>query len=171
MLGKPAQSFFGLLLLLLFYNLPVAAQKKSCFRAEARSIAEQSAKVYQEPDPGYDPVLGFNPQTGPRRGAPPVDANGLAVPINCVADKKAKEGTGTLPKFYCSVPGNVDENGRPVRYKVKPHFKGQSKDMRNGEVQGEFLSSRFSQAVGFFADDEWVADVTCQDCEKSLTKP
>ena len=24
--------------------------------------------------------------------------------------------------------------------------------------------------MGFFADDEWVADVTCQDCEKSLTK-
>jgi hypothetical protein len=165
-----AQAFFGLLLLLLFFNLPVAAQKRSCFPAEARALAEQSAKVYQEPDPGYDPVLGFNPQNGPRRGAPAVDANGFAMPINCVAEK-ATEGTGTTPKFYCSFAGNVDENGEPVRYKVKPHFKGQSKDMRNGEVYGEFLASRFSQALGFFADDEWVADVTCRDCEKSLTRP
>src|SRR6267142_3657554 len=101
--SKPAQVFFCLLLLILFLNLPVAAQEKSCFTAEATSLAEQGAKVYQEPDPGYDPVLGYNPQTGPRRGAPPVDANGLAVPINCVADKKATEGTGTLPKFYCTV--------------------------------------------------------------------
>ncbi|MEP6636173.1 MAG: hypothetical protein ABJB97_05565 [Acidobacteriota bacterium] len=43
-------------------------------------------------------------------------------------------------------------------------------DLRNGEVYGEFLSSRFSKALGFFADDEWVADVTCPDCEQSLTK-
>jgi hypothetical protein len=54
--------------------------------------------------------------------------------------------------------------------KIKPHFKGQSPDKRNGEVYGEFLSSRFSKAMGFFADDEWVADVTCPDCKKSLTK-
>ena len=32
------------------------------------------------------------------------------------------------------------------------------------------MSSRFSKALGFFADDEWVADVNCPDCEKSLTK-
>jgi hypothetical protein len=57
-----------------------------------------------------------------------------------------------------------------VRYKIKPHFKGPSPDKRNGEVYGEFLSSRFSKALGFFADDEWVADVTCPDCEKSLSK-
>jgi hypothetical protein len=57
-----------------------------------------------------------------------------------------------------------------VRYKIKPHFKGQTPDNRNGEIYGEFLSSRFSQALGFFADDEWVADVTCPDCEKSLTR-
>jgi hypothetical protein len=84
--------------------------------------------------------------------------------------KKENEGTGTTPKFYCSVPGAVDEDGEPVRYKIKPHFKGQSKEKRNGEVYGEFLSSRFSKALGFFADDEWVADVTCPDCEKSLNK-
>jgi hypothetical protein len=52
---------------------------------------------------------------------------------------------------------------------VKPHFKGQSREKRNGEIYGEFLSSRFSKALGFFADDEWVADVTCPDCENSLT--
>jgi hypothetical protein len=39
-----------------------------------------------------------------------------------------------------------------IRYKIKPHFKGQSKEKRNGEVYGEFLSSRFSKAPGFFAD-------------------
>jgi hypothetical protein len=53
---------------------------------------------------------------------------------------------------------------------VKPHFKGQSRDKRNGEIYGEFLASRFSKALGFFADDEWVVDVTCPDCRKSLTR-
>ena len=64
----------------------------------------------------------------------------------------------------------TDEEGNLIRYKIKPHFKGQSADKRNGEIYGEFLSSRFSKALGFFADDEWVADVNCPDCEKSLTK-
>jgi len=99
-----------------------------------------------------------------------VDANGLANPINCVANRDPRPGSGTTPKFHCSVPGNLGEEGNLIRYKVKPHFKGPSPDKRNGEVYGEFLSSRFSQALGFFADDEWVADVTCPDCEKSLTK-
>jgi hypothetical protein len=149
--------------------LPVAAQKR-CFTRAARADAEQHAKVWQEPDPGYDPVLGYNPATGPRRGAPPVDENGLAQPLRCVANKDQSPGAGTTPKFHCSVPGVVAENGEPIRYKVKPHFKGQEKDKRNGEIYGEFLSSRFSQALGFFADDEWVADVTCPDCEQSLTR-
>jgi len=147
-----------------------ASAQKICFTSEERAKAEQTAKVYQAPDPGYDPVLGYNPSTGPRRGAPPVDDNGLAKPINCVANKDESPGAGTTPKFYCSVPGVTGENGQLIRYKIKPHFKGQSPDKRNGEVYGEFLSSRFSKAVGFFADDEWVADVTCPDCEKSLTK-
>jgi len=149
--------------------LPVAAQKR-CFTRAARADAEQHAKVWQEPDPGYDPVLGYNPATGPRRGAPPADDNGLTQPIRCVANKDQSPGAGTTPKFHCSVPGVVAEDGQPIRYKVKPHFKGQEKDKRNGEIYGEFLSSRFSQALGFFADDEWVADVTCPDCEKSLTR-
>jgi hypothetical protein len=68
------------------------------------------------------------------------------------------------------VQGVTDEDGTLIRYKIKPHFKGQSPDKRNGEIYGEFLSSRFSKALGFFADDEWVADVSCPDCEKSLTK-
>jgi hypothetical protein len=148
---------------------PATAQK-SCFTSEARADAERTAKVYAEPDPGYDPVLGYNPTTGPRVGAPTVDSDGLAAPVNCVANKKVNEGTGTTPKFYCSAPNVVDEDGQLIRYKVKPHFKGQSKDKRNGEIYGEFLSSRFSKALGFFADDEWVADVTCPDCEKSLNK-
>ena len=148
---------------------PAGAQQ-NCFTAEERSRAEQTAKVYRAPDPGYDPVLGYNPASGPRRGAPAVDANGLAKPVNCVANKDEKPGAGTTPKFHCSVPGVTDDDGNLIRLKIKPHFKGQSPDKRNGEIYGEFLSSRFSKALGFFADDEWVADVTCPDCEKSLNK-
>jgi hypothetical protein len=154
-------------------STPLKAKKKgeqACFTQAERDRAEKDAKVYRAPDPGYDPVLGYNPANGPRPGAPPVDENGRAKPINCVANKDESPGSGTTPKFHCSVQGVTDEDGKPVRYKVKPHFKGQSPDKRNGEVYGEFLASRFSQAMGFFADDEWVADVTCQDCEKSLTK-
>jgi len=154
---------------LFILSLPASAQK-ACFTSTARAEAERTAKVYQEPDPGYNPVLGYNPNIGPRPGAPAVDPSGRALAFNCVANKKVNEGSGTTPKFYCSVPGVMDENGELFHYKVKPHFKGQSADKRNGEVYGEFLSSRFSKALGFFADDEWVADVSCPDCEKSLTK-
>jgi hypothetical protein len=149
---------------------PAGAQQQACFTAEERSRAEQTAIVYRTPDPGYDPVLGYSPAKGPRPGAPPVDANGVAKPINCVANKDESPGAGTTPKFHCSVQGVTDEDGTLIRYKIKPHFKGQSPDKRNGEIYGEFLSSRFSKALGFFADDEWVADVSCPDCEKSLTK-
>lgn len=147
-----------------------AQQQQACFSADERARAERTAKVYRTPDPGYDPALGYNPANGPRRGAPPVDDNGLAKPINCVANKDEKPGAGTTPKFHCSVPGVTDDNGNLIRYKIKPHFKGQAPNKRNGEIYGEFLSSRFSKALGFFADDEWVADVNCPDCEKSLTK-
>jgi hypothetical protein len=153
---------------LVFNPLTTSAQE-SCFTSEARAQAEAKAKVWQEPDPDYDPVLGHNRTSGPRLGAPTVDAAGLAAPINCVANKDPTKGSGTTPKFHCSVAGVVEEDGDLIRYKVKPHFKGQSRDKRNGEIYGEFLSSRFSKALGFFADDEWVADVTCPDCEKSLT--
>jgi hypothetical protein len=148
---------------------PANAQK-TCFSAAERSRAEQTAKVYRTPDPGYDPVLGYNPATGPRLGAPPVDENGRAKPINCLANKDESPGAGTTPKFHCSVQGVTDEDGDLIRYKVKPHFKGQQRDRRNGEIYGEFLSSRFSKALGFFADDAWVADVNCPNCEKSLTR-
>ena len=147
-----------------------AASQKRCFTPEARALAEEKAKVWREPDADYDPVLGYSPATGPRLGAPPVDADGLANPIQCVANKEKNKGAGTTPKFYCSVPGVVDEKGDPIRYKVKPQFKGSEREKRNGEIYGEFLSSRFSKALGFFADDEWVADVSCPDCEKSLTR-
>ena len=150
--------------------VPYAKAQQACFSAEERERAEKTAKVWRAPDPGYDPALGYNPARGPRRGAPPVDANGLAKVINCVANKDETPGAGTTPKFHCSVAGVTDEDGVLIRYKVKPHFKGQDKDRRNGEIYGEFLSSRFSKALGFFADDEWVADVNCPDCEKSLTR-
>ena len=162
-----------LLLLISFTALVVvspARAQQACFNAAERARAEQTAKVYQTPDPGYDPVLGYNPATGPRRGAPPADENGLVKPINCVANKDESPGAGTTPKFHCSVSGVFDEEGNLIRYKIKPHFKGQTPDKRNGEIYGEFLSSRFSKALGFFADDAWVADVRCPDCDQSLTR-
>ena len=158
------------ILLAALFLAPDASAQQACFTAEERARAEQTAKVYQAPDPGHDPVLGYNPSVGPRAGAPPVDTSGLAKPIKCVANKDENPGAGTTPKFHCSVAGLTDNDGELIRYKIKPHFKGQSKDRRNGEISGEFLSSRFSKALGFFADDEWVADVTCPDCEKSLTR-
>jgi hypothetical protein len=162
------QQFLIFPLLLLFLTLPANAQQR-CFTSEARALAEAKAKVWQEPDPDYDPVLGYNPNTGPRTGALKVDSAGLTEAITCTANKDPTKGAGTTPKFHCSIAGVVDEDGDLIRYKVKPHFKGQAREKRNGEIYGEFLSSRFSKALGFFADDEWVADVTCQDCEKSLT--
>ncbi|MFN2517102.1 MAG: hypothetical protein ABR556_12915 [Pyrinomonadaceae bacterium] len=169
---KPSAEFIVPLILLFLgplLALPAVAQE-SCFTQQARTLAEQTAKVFREPDPDYNPVLGFNPRKGPRRGAPQVDSAGLASPISCVANKDPSPGAGTTPKFHCSVPAVVDDDGDLIRYKVKPHFKGQARDKRNGEIYGEFLSSRFSKALGFFADDEWVADVTCPDCEKSLSR-
>jgi len=160
--------FFLIVLSFFSLALPVTAQQ-SCFTAETRANAERTAKVYREPNPDYDPVLGYNRNTGPRKSAPPVDSSGLARPFT-VSQTGTEPGRGTTPKFHCSVPGITNDNGDLVRYKVKPHFKGQSRDKRNGEVYGEFLSSRFSKALGFFADDEWVSDVTCADCENSLTK-
>jgi hypothetical protein len=147
----------------------VAEAQKACFTREERAKAERTAKVWQEPDPGYDPVLGYNPAAGPRKGAPEVDENGMGKPFQCAANKDPNKGAGTTPKFHCSVAGVTEDDGDPLRYKIKPHFKGQSRDKRNGEIYGEFLSSRFSKALGFFADDVWVADVTCPDCRKSLT--
>ena len=153
MLRKPQVFIVPLLLLLM--SLPVAAQE-SCFTSEERALAEQRAKVWQEPDPDYDPVLGYNPKTGPRRGAPTVDSNGLAKPINCVANKDPNKGAGTTPKFHCSVPGVVEKDGDLIRYKVKPHFKGQTREKRNGEIYGELLSSRFALRW-LLAEDEWLA--------------
>jgi len=169
---NPSRSWITPLLVLFIAGLvaPRVDAQQACFSSQERARAEQTAKVYRAPDPGYDPVLGYNPANGPRRGAPPVDENGRAKPIDCVANKNESPGAGTTPKFHCSVAGNTDEDGNLLRYKIKPHFKGQSPDKRNGEIYGEFLSSRFSKALGFFADDEWVADVNCPDCEKSLTK-
>jgi hypothetical protein len=159
-----------LIVLAMLFFTPRSGAQQACFTAEERARAERTARVYRTPDPGYDPVLGYNSVNGPRHGAPSINAGGLVKPITCVANKDENPGAGTTPKFHCSIPGVVDDDGNLIRYKIKPHFKGQSPDKRNGEIYGEFLSSRFSKALGFFADDEWVADVTCPDCEKSLTK-
>ena len=49
-------------------------------------------------------------------------------------------GPGTLPKFYCSVDGNTDEDGKLIRYKIKPHFEGSSPGKRNrAESNGIFI--------------------------------
>jgi hypothetical protein len=171
MIRKLSHLFVAPLLLCFFLvaSSDSTVAQKACFTREARAAAERTAKVWREPDPGYDPVLGYNPAEGPRKGAPEVDENGMAKPFKCAANKDPNKGAGTTPKFHCSVEGVTEEDGDLVRYKIKPHFKGQSRDRRNGEIYGEFLSSRFSKALGFFADDNWVADVTCPDCEKSLT--
>ena len=121
MLFKLSQALI-LLLVFLFLTTAAAAQS-SCFKSETREFAERNARVWQEPDPDYDPVLGFNPKKGPCRGALEVDAAGLAKPLNCVANKDPRKGSGTTPKFHCSVPDVVDDNGVLIRYKVKPHFK------------------------------------------------
>src|SRR5918993_4159707 len=80
----------------LFLAQPAVAQQ-ACFTAEERARAEQTARVYRAPNPGYDPVLGYNPEKGPPHGAPVVDENGLAKPIRCVANKDASPGAGTTP--------------------------------------------------------------------------
>jgi len=154
----------ALVLVLLQAADRVHAQRanKPCYAAKARV----GARVYKTPDPDFDPVLGYSRSAGPIMGAPAVDANGIALPVKCMAAPHSA-GKGTTPKFYCT----PSDGGDSVVYKIKPQFKGSERDKRNGEIYGEFLSSRFSKAVGFFADNEWVADVTCPDCEKSLNKP
>ena len=117
-MGKLFQAFV-LLLFLFVLTLPATAQK-ACFTSEARAQAERTAKVWQQPDPDYDPVLGYNPTSGPRPGSPAVASDGRAKPLNCVASMKGNEGTGTTPKFYCTVAGVVDIDGEPIRYKIKP---------------------------------------------------
>ena len=158
---------------LIVFFIPASAQKdrpgKKCFGDYARSSAVLNSRVWMQPAADFDPVLGYSISEGPRVGAPPSDANGMTAPLVCRANKKSDPGSGTTPKFFCSVPGVTDADGELIRYKIKPHFKGSSPEKRNGEVYGEFLSSRFSKALGFFADDEWVADVSCPDCEASLT--
>src|SRR6185295_14707544 len=104
--------------LFVFAVLFIATQVRGqqvCYTAQERARAEQKAKVYRAPDPGYDPVLGYNLARGPRRGALPADANGVARPMKCVANKDEKPGAGTTPKFHCSVPGVTDEEGNLIR--------------------------------------------------------
>ena len=156
--------------LLLLISATAFPQKggKKCFGSAAKTSALSAVRVWMQPDASYDPVVGYGSE-GPRRGAPPSDDSGRTLPLVCSANPKTDAGGGTTPKFYCSVAGVTDNDGDLIRYKIKPHFKGQTREKRNGEIYGEFLSSRFSKALGFFADDEWVADVSCPDCEKSLT--
>src|SRR5262245_51497217 len=111
---------------------PLPKGERPCFTADDRDRAERTAKVYHDLG-NYDPALGYDPAAGPRKGAPPADENGRGLPFACVATNKPREITGTLPKFYCTQP---DSGGKEIRYKVKPQFKGQSRDKRNGEIYG-----------------------------------
>ncbi len=79
MLNKAYQGFIVSLVILfvLAVTLPASAKEaqeaketrktqktgktdKACFTTEARALAERAAKVWQEPDPDYDPVLGHS---------------------------------------------------------------------------------------------------------------
>ena len=53
-----------LTLLVVFVPGPRVVAQQICFTAQERARAEQTAKVYRAPDPGYDPVLGYNPANG-----------------------------------------------------------------------------------------------------------
>src|SRR5688572_27124555 len=116
-----------LILLATVFIIPSARAQQACFSAEERARAERSARGYQGPAPGYDPERGYNPANGPRRGARPVDENGLAKPINCLENEDESPSAGTTPKFHCSVQRVTNEDGELVRCKVKPHYKGQSR--------------------------------------------
>src|SRR6476660_8667664 len=110
-------------LIILFATLPLTtnstAQQSVCFSSDEHARVEKTARVYRTPDPDYDPVLGYNPTKAARIGSPPVNADGFAQPINCVANRNESPGAGTTPKFFCSVPGVVDKDGKPVRLKIK----------------------------------------------------
>src|ERR1044072_2315236 len=82
---------------------PASAQK-SCFTAAARENAARAAKVFETPDPGYDPVLGYNPANTQRPGALPVRPDGTALPLICSANKKPNEGSGTRRNFIVPFP-------------------------------------------------------------------
>jgi hypothetical protein len=145
-------------------------RKKACFSSTARAEAERTAKVYQEPDPGYDPALGYNPNFGFRAGAPAVRFQrtrfrfSIALPI-----RKAAKAPAPTPKFYCSVPGVVDENGDPCATSEAAFQRTIARQKKRRDLRRVSLV-KVSKALGFFADDEWVADVNCPDCEKSLNK-
>ena len=76
------------------------AQQRPCFSAEEHARAEKAARVYRSPDPGYDPVIGYNPARGPRIGSPLVNTDGVAQRINCVANTDETPGAGTPQSFF-----------------------------------------------------------------------
>ena len=92
---------FSLLLFVVFASVSSVFAQKVCFSSDERERAERTAKVWAQPDPGYDPALGYNPANGPRKGAPPVDDTGRAQTINCVANKDETPGAGTTSHRPC----------------------------------------------------------------------
>jgi len=102
---RKSSSKFIVALIFLFLSpllaLPAMAQQ-ACFTPEARKQAEQTARVFREPDPDYNPVLGYNPAKGPRRGAlrstPPGSRGRLtASPIKTRVRAPAPRRNSTVP--------------------------------------------------------------------------
>ena len=95
-----------LTLLVVLVPAPRVVAQQMCFTAQERARAEQTAKVYRAPDPGYDPVLGYNPANGPRRGAPPVDENASA------QGKKQRSGECDAEQRYAGWFNGEKKSGR-----------------------------------------------------------
>jgi len=143
-----SKSFQALIVVLFvfFLTLPAEAQK-ACFTREARAELSGPPKFIDSLNPDMTQCLVITPAGVRGWALPAVDSDGRAKPINCVANKKLVEGAGRTPKFYCSAPGAVDEHGEPIRYKVKPHFKGQSPDRGMARCMVSFCLQDFPKRL------------------------
>jgi len=99
------------LFLATFLALPAVAQQ-SCFTPEARKQAEQTARVFREPDPGYNPVLGYNPpKVPPRRPASRSQRARKADQLR--RGDKDEEGHRHHPEVLLHCPGQRRREWRP----------------------------------------------------------
>jgi hypothetical protein len=86
--------YFALILFAIFFSSRIGStqeKEKACFSAAERERGgTYGRRLWAAPDPGYDPVLGYNPANGPRKGAPPVDDNGRGDGPSTVLPTKMK---------------------------------------------------------------------------------